>query len=215
MSQLVRLEGKHTYQNTHCAVGKQKTRNIFLFFKNLPHTALSEFASGCKTWYFLPRALWEVFVGHPQLEEGRWMGSHLKADVRQKLENMCASLLCPDCASNIGEVLVFASCARGKRGFQCKLVLILTSLDDNMKMNEWWVVLWHHLKQLERPLCSEIIVPIEILYVCPVFCPWWQIRFSDIYSFCLCQLLASLADWWWCKKDNLFSKYLFLRTLCT
>ena len=40
------------------------------------------------------------------------MGSHLKADVRQKLENMRASLLCPDCASNIGEVLVFASCAR-------------------------------------------------------------------------------------------------------
>ena len=67
------------------------------------------------------------------------MGSHLKADVRQKLENMCASLLCPDCASTIGEVLVFASCARGKRGFQSKLALIITSLgtlDDNMKMNE-------------------------------------------------------------------------------
>ena len=95
----------------------------------------------------------------------------------------------------------------------CKLVLILTSLDDNMKMNEWWVVLCHHLKQLERPVCSEIIVPIEILYVCPVFCRWWQIRSSDIYSFCLCQLLASLADWWWCRKDNLSSKYLFVRTL--
>ena len=112
----------------------------------------------------------------------------------------------------------FLPLVQGKRGFQSKLALILTSLgtlDDNMKMNEWWVVLWHHLKQLERPVCSEIIVPIEILYVCPVFCRWWQIRSSDSYSFCLCQLLASLADWWWCKKDNLSSKYILLRTLCT
>ena len=92
------------------------------------------------------------------------MGSHLKADVRQKLENMCASLLCPDCASNIGEVLVFASCARGRRELQSKLVLILTSLgtlDDNMKMSDelFFDIIsssWsgHYVQKLLSPLRS-------------------------------------------------------------
>ena len=43
MSQLVRLEGKHTYQNAHCAVGCQGGGGSCCKKENIGHILLSIF----------------------------------------------------------------------------------------------------------------------------------------------------------------------------